>query len=204
MGRVKALLPHPDGSGRTLVRAAAETLLDAGLDPLFVILGHARPQIAPELRGLDHVRPVLNPAWRRGMLSSLQAGVRAAAQGGVRWALICPVDQPFLRADLIQRLLARAGGSPTPAAVVPVTEELERARRWSLPVLLSAALFPEVLAARIAPRTPGQPGADFGARHLLARHRSRIATVHADPRELLDLDTPRELESARAGFDPSR
>ena len=52
MRRVKALLPHPDGSGRTLIRAAAETLIAAGLDPVVVVLGHAHREIAPELRGL--------------------------------------------------------------------------------------------------------------------------------------------------------
>ncbi len=198
MGRVKALLPHPDGSGRTLIRAAAETAGEAGLHPLFVVLGYARSRIAPELRGLGGMQPILNPAWRSGMLSSLQVGVRAATQDGARWALVCPVDQPFLSADLIHRLRSRAGGSPPPAAVVPATEEMERAGRWSLPVLLGASLFPEILAAPIPQGIGDPPRADIGARRLLVRHRARIATVRADSRELLDLDTPSEFERARA------
>ena len=103
MRRVKALLPHPDGSGRTLVRATAETLLAAGLSPVIVVLGHAHRDIAPELRGLA-VRAVPNPAYQRGMLSSLQVGIRALApERHIFWAVVAPLDQPFLSAGLIQR-----------------------------------------------------------------------------------------------------
>ena len=192
MGRVKALLPHPDGSGRTLVRAAAETLSAAGLDPVLAVLGYARARIAPELRAVPGLRGVVNAAWRTGMLSSIQTGVREAAREGAAWALIAPVDQPFLSAQLVRQLLARAGEAPAPIAVVPATEELERAGRWGLPVLLSARLFPEVLDLRSPGASTGS-AVDSGARRLLKRHRGDIAVVAATAQELMDLDTPREL-----------
>ncbi len=197
MGRVKALLPHPDGSGRTLIRAAAGTLLTAGLRPLFVVLGHARREIAPELRGLSGVEVVSNPAWASGMLSSVRAGVRAASRERAGWALVAPVDQPFVSVGLIHRLLARAAGEPTPVAVVPATERLERAGRWGLPALLGERLFPEVLEARGAPPDP-ETGPDPGARRLLARHRRELAVIRAEASELLDLDTPRDAAAAAA------
>ena len=122
MRRVKALLPHPDGSGRTLIRAAAETLLAAGLSPVIVVLGHAHREIAPELRGLA-VRAVQNPAYQRGMLSSLQVGIRTLApERHIFWAVVAPLDQPFLSAGLIQRLIAdrhRSPGNPPPPSCRP-------------------------------------------------------------------------------------
>lgn len=200
MGRPKALLPHPDGSGRSVVRALAETLGAAGLSPVFVVLGHARAEIAAELgEARVRVTPVLNPAWRSGMLSSLKAGVRAAAERReVEWALVTLVDQPFLSESLIRRLTERAPatrgpGDPPPAAVAPADPEHRRAGRFGHPILLSRRLFPEVLAE--SPRTPEDE--DRGARRVLARHSAEITLVPADPRELATMETPEDYARFR-------
>ncbi len=197
MRRVKALLPHPDGSGRTLIRAAAETLAVAGLSPLIAVLGHAHREIAPELRGLA-VRAVQNPAYQRGMLSSLQAGIRAlAADRHVFWALVAPLDQPFLSTGLVQRLVAAAAGPrQPPAAVVPATPAMERTGTWGLPVVLRRRLFPEVLELSGTRAAEGE-GRDRGASRVLTRHRPEVVVVRASERELLDLDDWASYERAR-------
>lgn len=190
MRRTKALLPHPDGSGRTLIRAAAETLLTAGLSPLVVVLGHARREVTPELGGLGAaVRAVPNPAYQQGMLSSLQVGIRAlAAERHVFWAVVAPLDQPFLSAPLIRRLVATAvEPAHPPAAVVPATPAMERTGTWGLPVVLRRRLFPEVLELS-ATRSIEHGSRDRGAGRVLARHRQDLVVVPAAERELLDLD----------------
>ena len=196
MRRVKALLPHPDGSGRTLVRAAAETLLEAGLSPVIVVLGHAHREISPELRGLA-VRAVLNPAYQRGMLSSLQVGVRALApERHIFWTVVAPLDQPFLSAGLIRRLIATAAGPrQPPAAIVPATPAMERTGTWGLPVVLRRRLFPEVL--ELSGTQAEAEGRDRGAGRVLARHRPDVLVVPASERELLDLDDWQSYERAR-------
>lgn len=196
MRRTKALLPHPDGSGRTLIRAAAEAMLEAGLAPVIGVLGHAHREIAPELRGLA-VRAVRNPAYQRGMLSSLQVGVRALApERHVFWAVVAPVDQPFLSPDLIRRLLAAAAGPvKPPAAVVPATPAMARTGTWGLPVALRRRLFPEVLELSSTGTEDG--GRDRGAGRVLARHRHDLVVVAASERELLDLDDWQGYERAR-------
>ena len=197
MRRVKALLPHPDSSGRTLVRAAAETLLAAGLSPLIVVVGHARREIAPELRGLA-VRAVPNPDYQRGMLSSLKIGIRALApERHVFWAVVAPLDQPFLSAGLIQTLVATATAPPRPpAAVVPATREMARTGTWGLPVVLRRRLFPEVLELP-GKRVAEGEGRDRGAGRVLERHRPEVVVVPAGERELLDLDDWASYEKAR-------
>lgn len=205
MGRPKPLLPHPDGSGRSVVRALAETLGAAGLDPVFVVLGHARTKVAAELgQARAPVEPVLNPAWRSGMLSSLKAGVRAAAERReVEWALVTLVDQPFLSEALVRRLTERAltaadADRPPIAAVAPADPERRRAGRFGHPILLSRRLFPEVLAE--SPRTPADE--DRGARRVLARHSAEIALVPADPRELSTMETPDDYARFRLPGSP--
>ena len=197
MRRTKALLPHPDGSGRTLIRAAAETLIAASLSPVVVVLGHAHREIAPEFRGLD-VRAVHNPAYQRGMLSSLQAGIRALARDRhVFWAVVTPLDQPFLSASLIRSLVATATDPRIPpAAVVPATPAMERTGTWGLPVVLRRRLFPEILELSGA-QAGGGEDRDRGAGRVLARHRQDLIVVPASERELLDLDDWNAYERAR-------
>lgn len=190
MGRDKALLRHPDGSGRTLLRAAGETLLAAGLAPVVVVLGHERRRLAPELERLgEALRTAPNPNWRSGMLSSLRTGIRALPPG-TDWAVVAPLDQTFASAGLIARLLAARTDSAT--AVVPATAAMERDGGWGLPALLSRRLFPELLSFT------GEP--DRGAQPLLARRRESLVLVRADERELLDLDD--EDAYRRAGGQP--
>lgn len=204
MGRPKALLPHPDGSGRSVIRVLAETLGAAGLSPVFVVLGCARAEVAAELGGVRApVAPVINPAWRSGMLSSLKAGVRAAAHPEVEWALVTLVDQPFLSEALVRRLTeralaARGSGDPPPAAVAPADPERRRAGRFGHPILLSRRLFPEVLAE--GPRTPEDE--DRGARRVLARYSAEVTLVPADPRELATMETPEDYARFRAARKP--
>ena len=197
MRRTKALLPHPDSSGRTLIRAAAETLLAASLDPVIVVLGHAHREIAPELRGLA-VRAVTNPAYQRGMLSSLQVGIRVLApERHVFWAVVAPLDQPFLSATLIQRLIAAAAEPrQPPAAAVPATPAMSRTGTWGLPVVLRRRLFPEVLELS-GTRAGEDGGRDRGAGRVLARHRGDLVVVPAEDRELLDLDNWESYEKTR-------
>lgn len=194
MGRIKALLPHPDGSGRSWIEATAGTLLASGLDPLFVVLGSAHRDIGSALdRFGGRVRRIRNPQWESGMLSSLQAGIRRVGEEtDAAWALVAPTDQPFLSVDLVRRLLAATTGAgrARPAAVVPATATMEARGSWGLPVVLHRRLFSEVLAL-----TPRPDGPDRGAGRLLARHRKDLITVPATPRELLDVDTSEESRS---------
>ena len=166
-----------------------------------VVLGHARREVAPELSGLGTaVRAVTNPAYQRGMLSSLQVGIRAlAAERHIFWAVVAPLDQPFLSATLIRRLVATAAEPrQPPAAVVPATPAMERTGTWGLPVVLRRRLFPEVLELS-GTRAIEDGGRDRGAGRVLARHRHDLVVVPATERELLDLDDWESYERAR-GF----
>ena len=168
-----------------------------GLSPLIAVLGHAHREIAPELRGLA-VRTVQNPVYQRGMLSSLQAGIRALApERHIFWAVVAPLDQPFLSTGLVQRLVAAAAGPrQPPAAVVPATPAMERTGTWGLPVVLRRRLFPEVLELSGTRAAEGE-GRDRGASRVLTRHRPEVVVVRASERELLDLDDWASYERAR-------
>ena len=166
---------------------------------MIAVLGHAHREIAPELRGLA-VRAAHNPAYQRGMLSSLQVGIRAlAAERHIFWAVVAPLDQPFLSPGLIQRLVTAAAepGRP-PAAAVPATPAMQRTGTWGLPVVLRRRLFPEVLELS-GTRAIEDGGRDRGAGRVLSRHRQDLVVVPATEQELLDVDDWDSFLRARAG-----
>ena len=87
--------------GQPLVRRMAQAALDAGCDPVAVVLGAEAVAVGMALDGLP-LQPVLNPHWRQGMASSLRAGLEALPSGPV---LILLCDQIAVDADLMGRLL---------------------------------------------------------------------------------------------------
>ena len=193
-------LPTEPSTEQPLIRVLAETLAAAGLSPVFVVLGHARKEVAAALAGLPFpVEPVENPAWRSGMLSSVKAGIRAVSRRPeAQWALLTLVDQPFLTPALIRRLVEAAEppatpGALPPAAVAPADPTRRREGRFGHPVLLSRRLFPEILEER--PRA--REDEDRGARRVLARHRAGVRLVPAAARELVTLETPADYDRAR-------
>src|SRR5712671_4691627 len=73
MGRNKLLLPL---GGTTVLRRAVATALEAGLAPVFVVLGHESDRIREELSGLS-CTPVVNEDYLLGMNTSVRKGFLA-------------------------------------------------------------------------------------------------------------------------------
>jgi molybdenum cofactor cytidylyltransferase len=114
------------------------------------------------------------------MLSSLQEGLRVLP-GDAPAFLIFPVDFPLAPAHEIRRLCAAfAARGPGQRIFVP-----SFARRRGHPVLLDAALAPELLAL----------DATSSARVVLAAHQAEIVHLAADDdRVLMDMDTPEDYQ----------
>lgn len=97
MGRDKATLPHPGGTGSTMVEHTVATLA-ARCAPVFVVA--APGQLLPDLEARvlrDEVRGV-------GPLLAAGRGLRAAADAGLERAFICAVDMPYLSVQVVDLL----------------------------------------------------------------------------------------------------
>lgn len=142
---------------------------------MLVVLGHRSEEIAAALDG-EGAEVVLNPRYREGMLTSIQAGV-AAAPAETEWLLIALGDQPSLRTALVDHLIGVArevGGG----LVVP-----SYGRRRGHPLLIHAGFRDEIAAL----------DPDVGLRELMLRHADAIRYVPApDESVLADMDTPEE------------
>ncbi|MGH9639046.1 MAG: nucleotidyltransferase family protein [Bryobacteraceae bacterium] len=171
MGAAKQLLPF---RGKPLVEHVLDTVRAADFREIVLVLGHAADEIHARVP-LSSVRVVLNDAYREGMASSLRAGI-AAVDPASEAVLIVLADQPFVRPDTMNRLIAEY------QAIAIPTYEGKRGN----PVRIGRSLFPEVL--RLA--------GDIGCRALFAAHPDEIAYVPVDdPGILIDFDRKKDLES---------
>lgn len=152
------------------------------MDEVRVVLGHRAQEIEAHLAGEGAV-PVRNPQYLDGMLTSVQAGMRSAAED-TEWFVIALGDQPSLRPQTVERLLRAAreepadSGNGAASIVVP-----SYGGRRGHPLLLHARHREEIAA--LPP--------EAGLRELLRRHPQAIRHVTLDDERVLeDMDTPEE------------
>ncbi|MGA3213884.1 MAG: molybdenum cofactor guanylyltransferase [Terriglobales bacterium] len=108
MGRDKATLPGPGGSG-TLAEYVVGVVTQR-CEPVFVVAAKGQPLPALQARVLRDEIQGLGPLPATGL------GLRAAAEAGARYAFVCAVDMPLLTVELVDDLVHLA--TETDAEVV--------------------------------------------------------------------------------------
>ena len=177
MGSQKLLLPV---AGRPLVRWSVDAALASCVQETVVVVGHEAAAVAAALEGRP-VRILTNSAFEAGMSTSLRVGIRAV-RGSSDAIVVLLADQPFVSAGVIDLLIERHAATGAPI----VRPEVEG--RPTHPVLLDAALFPELLLEE----------GDVGGRAVVARHRDKVCLVTLDDARLLaDIDTPEQYEAVK-------
>ena len=177
LGVPKQLIEH---GGVPLVRRAALAAIEAGADPVVVVLGSDNHEILPALDNLPRVRIALNTRWELGLASSLSAGFAAvAAEADVDGALILLADQPFVDSHTLRNLMDGFGSQRLVASAYSDT--------IGVPALIGREFFDEL----------SHMHGDHGAGPWL---RSRIGDVQSIPLPAspLDIDTPEDVMRLRA------
>ena len=176
MGRPKPLLPW---GKRTLIEATIDGIARSLADEILVVLGAARGLIEPVIAKY-HVGRVFNPHFGRGMLSSIQRGLKALPCDA-RAVLFFLGDQPPPHPAMINRLI-RAYDSTGKGIVLPV-----HCGRRGHPVLIDLKYANEIRAL--------DPG--IGLRQLMRDHPEDVLEVRtSSPRVLQDIDTQEDYERA--------
>jgi len=171
-----------DIGGRSIVRWVAEEIVDSGADAV-VVTGCNHPLIEKALEGLP-LRFAHNPSWRRGMGSSIAAGVIALGPQ-VLGAFIVPGDMPFLSSALLKDLIVTFNETRGASIVYPTT----RAGEQRNPVFWPRRFFPLL----------GSLSGPGGAKQLLATSiNSQEPVPVVDEGAFADIDTPADLETARS------
>lgn len=174
MGEANKLLLPVDG--RPLVRLCAQTLLEAGLARVVVVLGEQAGRVRRALEDLP-LQFVENQRFQEGMGTSLATGIRALSDS-FDHAVIALGDMPAIAPDTIRALLRAGGGRG-----IRVPEHLGRRGH---PVVFDLTRYRGELMALEGAR---------GARDILRAHPEEVTRVPvADPGVVLDLDTKEEYE----------
>ncbi|MCY4729717.1 nucleotidyltransferase family protein [Natronomonas gomsonensis] len=165
--------------GVPLVRRAARTLLDAGMD-VVVVLGHDAPAVREALDGLD-VSFATNEDYEAGQSTSVVRGVEAATACDADAVLFLPGDMPFVSPGTVEALLAayRAGAGEALAAASDGTR--------GNPVLFDRACFDALRAIE----------GDVGGRSVLLNYDDAALVAVDDPGVRTDIDTRDALDAHR-------
>ena len=169
MGTNKLLL---EIDGTTVLRRVVTRTLDAGLDPVLVVLGHEAEKARDLLQDLP-ARAIVNPDYHEGMNASLAAGLRALPPA-VAAGVVVLADMPFVTREMIASVLDRYRQSGARLVVS------EYGGRPAPPVLYDRSLFAELIA---------EPGDGMG-RSVVSRHRAEAVIVQWPVTALQDLDVP--------------
>jgi CTP:molybdopterin cytidylyltransferase MocA/ubiquinone/menaquinone biosynthesis C-methylase UbiE len=185
-------------AGRPVLQHVLDTLHEAGIAPIVVVLGHASAAMRRAIEWRDEIQ-VTNAHPERGMLRSVLLGLRRLDEvwSVPQRTLIVLGDQPRLRVDQLQTLLATSADEERPF-VVPRYEDGQAGN----PVLLEAS--GRVLAEQFVVHR--RKDIDRGLSQMffklpeLVRH---VDVVGANP----DIDTPADLvalesrATVAAGYD---
>jgi molybdenum cofactor cytidylyltransferase len=171
--------------GESLLRRMARVALGSGAAGCVVVLGARADRLRPELAGLP-LRVVVNRLWRRGLSSSLAAGV-ASLPVGARGALVLLADQAAIRPAALELLQAAWRADPRTVVAARIGNTL------GPPAILPRALFSEVKRLR----------GDRGARSLLRDPARRTIGIEL-PGASADVDRPTDIASLRSRPAPGR
>jgi len=103
MGRDKAGLQVPGGSGSTTLAEHVVGIVAVRCEPVFVVAAPGQP-----VPGGVQARVLRDQVRGLGPLPATGRGLRAAAEAGARLAFVCAVDMPLLTVELIDDLVRLA------------------------------------------------------------------------------------------------
>lgn len=173
-GAENKLLQRVDGE--PIVRRAARTLLEAGVEEVVAVVGHEADAVREALDGLD-VRLRENEAYEAGQSTSVREGVRDAADWDADAVLIALGDMPFVAPASVTALLRAY--EAWDASALAAAYEGQRGN----PVLFDARHF-DALA---------DVDGDVGGRDILLTADDAALVETGDPGVRRDVDEPSDL-----------
>jgi molybdenum cofactor cytidylyltransferase len=181
LGKPKQLLAF---EGTTFLRRTVNATMTAGCDPVVVVIGSKKKEIAAEVSTLP-ISLSVNETWERGMGTSIRAGLSTTLKitPDIDGLILLVCDQPLIGADVLRGLMARRTGTGKTIVAAQYGDTS------GVPALFSRSIFDELLAL------PDESG----AKHLIILDPKRVAN-YPFPEGEIDIDTTADYERFMAGF----
>jgi molybdenum cofactor cytidylyltransferase len=172
---------------RTVIGECIYQMRYSQLAEIFVVLGHREMEIRQTLAG-SGVQYVINEDYRRGMLSSVKAGL-ALLSPNEDAALIALVDQPMITKEIIDTLIDAfvAGGK----GVALPTYQGKRGH----PIIIAAKYFDDIMLL--------DEDSPEGLRQFIDSRRGDTLEVPVSTHAVIeDIDLPEDYERLSKGVEP--
>ena len=180
MGTNKLLLRL---GGESVVRRAVRRALEAGLDPVLVVVGHEEAAVRAELAGLA-CSPVVNAGYALGKSASVRAGILAVPPEAIAAAVVL-ADMPLVTAGMLAELVERYRRGSAPLVVSAYGDVL------APPMLYDRALFDELAAM----------AGDGCGKQVVERHRAEAELAPWPAAAIADLDVRADYERIHRELD---
>lgn len=168
-------------SGEALVHRTARHALEAGLEPLVVVLGHEAERTRAALHDLS-CDFALNPSFRDATSGSLHRGLERLPPD-VEGAVVLLGDMVRVTAAMLRTLHATARTHASPLVASRYGEVT------APPLFIRRALFPELLACQ----------GDHCGKLLVRRYHEKAVFLDWPASALADVDTPQDLARLASG-----
>jgi molybdenum cofactor cytidylyltransferase len=166
--------------GEPLLRRAVRVALAGGLDPVIVVLGPGAAAPRDAMDGLPCTVAV-NVGPERGLGSSLAAGV-AALPDGVDAAVVTLPDMPRVTSAMIAAVVSRWREAGAPIVLSDYSGTIAPPVLWTRPLFAELAVL----------------DGESAGKEIVERHGAEAVHVPWPAAALSDVDTPADLEQARA------
>ena len=175
--------------GKTMIEIVVEKAIKSRLNEVIVVLGYKsemiREHVEKYLNQSKPIKIVYNPDFRRGLSTSLKAGLKAINRDS-RAAVFILADQPLIKIETINQLI-EVHSSMNCLIVAPIY----RGRRAN-PVLVDRRLFEEIFKLE----------GDVGARPLIKRYIDGVVYMATDDLGVVvDIDTMEDYSALIAEND---
>lgn len=170
MGKLKQLMPLGES---TMLEQTLDNLLSSKAAEVIVVLGYKAEEVMKRLSGKP-VKVVVNPLYRKGMGSSIAAGLKFV-DSQAQAVMLVMGDQPYVDSPTINRLID-AFSSNKKGIAIP-THNGQRGH-------------PLIFALKYQAQLSHLSG-DIGGREIIKQHPEDVLEVPVDCEGIvIDIDTP--------------
>ena len=145
-----------------------ESLLDAGIDDLIVVLGYHAEQAKGDLINKD-IKIIVNPDYEYGLSKSLRCGLKIVSRDAAA-VLLTLGNRPFIKPEVVKQLIRTYKSREAPI-IVPTHSHMR-----GHPVMFDTLLIPELLKAK----------GNTGGRSVLQHHNRELKQVEVEDAGILE------------------
>ena len=170
MGKLKQLMPLGES---TILGQTLDNLLGSKATEVIVVLGYKAEEVVKRLSGKP-VKVVVNPLYRKGMGTSIAAGLKFV-DSQAQAVMLVMGDQPYVDSPTIDRLID-AFSSDKKGIAIPIYEKQRG--------------HPLIFALKYQAQLSHLSG-DIGGREIIKQHPEDVLEVPVDCEGIvIDIDTP--------------